>query len=155
MYQESAFDPKAKSWAGALGLMQVMPATAREMGVEPEGLYQPEIAVAAGAEYMSRMLRRFDPSLPAAERWHFALASYNAGYGHVLDARALAPTIGKDRDVWLANVDQAIVLLEDPEYWQKARYGYCRGSEPQTYVRNIQGFYEAYNAWVPAEGIGR
>ena len=85
-------------------------------------------------KYMSRMLRRFDPSLPAAQRWHFALASYNAGYGHVLDARALAPSIDKNHEEWLAHVDEAIVLLENPEYSEKARYGYCRGSEPQTYV---------------------
>ena len=75
--------------------------------------------------------------------------------GHVLDARALAASIGNDGDTWIDHVDQAIVLLEDPEYHQKARYGYCRGSEPQTYVRNIQGFYDAYSAWVPAKGIGR
>jgi len=111
--------------------------------------------MAAGAEYMNRMLARFDPALGTAERWHFALGAYNAGYGHVLDARSLAPRINRERDIWIGHVGEAIVLLEDPEYVAQAKHGYCRGSEPQTYVRNIRSFYDAYSAVMPAEGIDR
>ncbi len=151
MYQESLFDPEAESWVGAKGLMQVMPATAREMNYDPDQLNDPEIAIAAGVEYLHKMLQYFDPALPLEERLHFALASYNAGYGHIIDARRLARDVPKDRNIWIDHVDHAIVLLEQPEYAEVARHGYCRGSEPHTYVRNIAGFYEAYVAVVPAE----
>jgi len=154
MYQESGFDPKARSWAGARGLMQVMPGTAREMGFDPDQLYDPETSIAAGVEYLHKMLLNFDPSLPLEQRLHFALASYNAGYGHIIDARRLARTVPKDRNIWIDHVDHAIVLLEQPEYAEAARHGYCRGSEPHTYVRNIAAFYEAYVDVVPAETDG-
>ena len=149
MLQESGFDPKAKSWAGARGLMQVMPRTAREMGFDPKDLYDPETSIAAGTLYMHRMLKLANPDLPLEERYRFALASYNAGYGHVLDARKIARQIGKRRDNWFANVEDAIVLLEDPKYWKQARHGFCRGSEPRTYVQNIEKYYEVYSVKVP------
>ena len=149
MFQESGFDPKAKSWAGARGLMQVMPRTAREMGFDPKDLYDPETSIAAGTLYMHRMLKLTNLDLPLEQRYRFALASYNAGYGHVLDARKIARQIGKKRDKWFTNVEDAIVLLEDPKYWQSARHGFCRGSEPRTYVQNIEKYYEVYSVKVP------
>jgi peptidoglycan lytic transglycosylase F len=150
MYQESGFDPKAKSWAGALGLMQVMPATARELGVDPKQLYDPETNIAAGTLYLRRMMDLKSPSLSDEERYRFALASYNAGYGHVIDARRLARTMGKNRDIWFVNVEEAIVLLEDPKYWKQARHGFVRGSEPRTYVRNIEHYYSVFSTAAPA-----
>jgi membrane-bound lytic murein transglycosylase F len=149
MFQESGFDPKAKSWAGARGLMQVMPGTAREMGFDPKDLYDPETSIAAGTLYMHRMIKLKHPNLPPEERYRFALASYNAGYGHVLDARKIARTIGKRRDNWFANVEDAIVLLEDPKYWQQARHGFCRGSEPRIYVQNIEKYYDVFSVKAP------
>ena len=149
MYQESGFDPKAKSWAGARGLMQVMPATARELGVDPKELYDPETNIAAGTEYLRRMMNLKSPKLSNKERYRFALASYNAGYGHVIDARKLARQLGKNRDQWFVNVEEAIVLLEDPKYWKNARHGFVRGSEPKAYVRNIEHYYSVFSAAVP------
>ena len=151
MFQESGFDPKAKSWAGARGLMQVMPRTAQEMGFDPKDLYDPETSIAAGTLYMHRMLKLSHFGLPLEQRYRFALASYNAGYGHVLDARKIALQVGKTRDKWFANVEDAIVLLEDPKYWQSARHGFCRGSEPRTYVQNIEKYYEVYSVMVPLD----
>lgn len=149
MFQESGFDPKAKSWAGARGLMQVMPRTAREMGFDPKDLYDPETSIAAGTLYMHRMIQLKDPNQPLEERYRFALASYNAGYGHVRDARKIARQIGKNRSRWFSNVEDAIVLLEDPKYWQQARHGYCRGSEPRTYVQNIEKYYDVFSVKAP------
>jgi membrane-bound lytic murein transglycosylase F len=149
MYQESGFDPKAKSWAGARGLMQIMPRTARELGVDPKDLYDPETNIAAGTLYMHRMISLKNPNMPMRERHRFALASYNAGYGHVIDARKIARTMRKNRDIWFANVEEAIVLLEDPEYWKNARHGYCRGSEPRDYVKNIEHYYSVFSAAMP------
>jgi membrane-bound lytic murein transglycosylase F len=104
MYQESGFDPKAKSWAGARGLMQIMPRTARELGVDPKDLYDPETNIAAGTLYMHRMIKLKSPAMGARERHRFALASYNAGYGHVIDARKIALTMRKNRNQWFGNI---------------------------------------------------
>ena len=142
MYQESRFDPAAVSWVGAQGLMQVMPATGRQMGFTE--LHDPEEGIHAGVKYMDHLLGRFDPKLPMEVRVQFALASYNAGYGHVLDARRLAGELGKDPDRWFGHVEEAMLLLSKPAYYERARYGFCRGGQPVHYVANIKQSYEAY-----------
>lgn len=147
MYQESRFNPEAKSWVGAMGLMQVMPKTGAELGFR--NLRRPESNVHAGVKYLARMAAKFDVSIPMRQRVRFALASYNAGLGHVLDARRLARKKGWDANRWFGNVENAIKLLENPRYHRRARYGYCRGSEPAVYVSRIQSKYDAYVAVVP------
>lgn len=142
MYQESRFDPNAVSWVGAQGLMQVMPATGKQMGFTE--LHDPEQGIHAGVKYMDHLLNRFDPKLQMEVRVHFALASYNVGYGHLLDARRLAGELGKDPDRWFGHVEQAMLLLSKPAYYKRARYGFCRGGQPVHYVANIQQSYEAY-----------
>ena len=142
-FHESGFDPNAKSWVGALGLFQVMPATGQEMGIT-ELVDPPEGGVRAGIMYMDRQIKRMDPTIPFGQRVRFALAAYNAGYGHLIDARRLAAEIGLDPDRWFGNVENAIALLEDPQYHTKARYGYCRGTEPALYVSRIQNTYDNY-----------
>jgi len=150
MYQESKFDPKAKSWAGAMGLLQVMPQTAAELGVEDP--WDPESNIRAGVKYLSWLLQRFEPTLPRRQRIRFALAAYNAGLGHVRDARRLAKVTGLNPDRWFGNVEKAIVLLEKQKFYKRARHGYCRGSEPMQYVSRIQTKYDAYSRLMPAEG---
>lgn len=142
MYQESRFDPKAKSWVGAKGLMQVMPRTAREL--ELEDLDNPEIGLHAGVKYLDWLMQRFEPDLAMSERTWFALASYNAGLGHVRDARTLARQKGWDPDRWFDNVERAMLLLSKDSYAKKARHGYVRGQEPVNYVRQIRDRYKAY-----------
>ncbi len=142
MYQESRFDPDAVSWVGAQGLMQVMPSTGEQMGFT--ALHDPEEGIHAGVKYMDHLLDRFDPKLPMETRVHFALASYNVGYGHLLDARRLAREKGWDADRWFGHVEKAMLLLSRPEYYSRARYGFCRGGQPVHYVENIQQYYDAY-----------
>lgn len=142
MYQESRFDPNAVSWAGARGLMQVMPKTGIQLGFE--GLDDPEQGIHAGAKYMHQLIRRFDMEIPIQSRIHFALASYNAGYGHLLDARRLASEKGWDANRWFGHVEHAMLLLSHPVYYERARYGYCRGGQSVHYVEKIQGLYDAY-----------
>ena len=139
---ESRFDPRARSWAGARGLMQVTPGTAKEMGLADAT--RPADNVHAGVKYLARLRGRFAERLPVNVRNWFALAAYNAGYGHVLDARRLARRQGWDPDRWFANVERAMLLLSRPRYARTARYGYCRGSEPFEYVRRIRDRYRAY-----------
>ncbi len=142
MYQESRFEPGAKSWMGAMGLMQVMPRTAMELGFED--LHQPETGVHAGVKYLHWLMRRFEPELPVADRTWFALASYNAGIGHVIDARRLARHLGMDPNQWFENVEKAMLLLSNKTYAKNARHGYVRGYEPVKYVREIRDRYQAY-----------
>ncbi|MCO1335039.1 transporter substrate-binding domain-containing protein [Microbulbifer sp. OS29] len=143
MWQESNFNPKAESPVGAQGLMQVMPATAEEMGFPPP-LFEPERSIKAGVKYMDWVRDRFNPALPTVNRLWFTLASYNAGYGHLLDAQRLAEQLGLDPNVWFDNVEVAMLKLAQPQYFKRARYGYVRGSEPVQYVRNISNLYKAY-----------
>ncbi|RFA29274.1 lytic transglycosylase F [Alkalilimnicola ehrlichii] len=142
MYQESRFDPDAVSWVGARGLMQVMPRTGAELGLQP--LDDPEVSIHAGVKYMDWLRYRFPERLPVEEQMWFSLAAYNAGVGHVRDARRLADQKGWDPDQWFGNVEEAMLLLARPEYYRQARFGYVRGQEPVNYVRNIRDRYRAY-----------
>ncbi len=142
MYQESKFNPKAKSHIGARGLMQLMPRTAKEMGVKD--IVDPASSIRGGVKYLDWLRDRFDADLPISDRLWFTLAAYNAGAGHVQDARRLAGQLGHDPDRWFGHTEQAMLLLEKKQYAKKARYGYVNGSEPVNYVRDIKQRFEAY-----------
>jgi membrane-bound lytic murein transglycosylase F len=146
-YQESRFDPAAKSWVGAQGLFQVMPATGREMGFSK--LHDPDEGVHAGVRYMAWLIEQFDKGIPFKHRMRFALAAYNAGKGHVDDARRLAAELGLDRDKWFGHTEKAMLLLQEPKYSKRARYGYVRGEEPVKYVSEIQSRYDNYTTIIP------
>ncbi len=142
MYQESRFDHEARSWAGAVGLMQVLPRTAKSLGFHD--FRTPEAGIHAGVHYLDWVRDRFEPELPVEDRMWFTLAAYNAGYGHVWDARRLARKLRMNPNRWFGNVEKAILLLSKRKYARKARHGYCRGAEPVKYVREIKRWYEAY-----------
>ncbi|MEX2352711.1 MAG: transglycosylase SLT domain-containing protein, partial [Gammaproteobacteria bacterium] len=147
MYQESRFDQNRESWAGAQGVMQLLPRSAREVGVMK--LNTPEQSIMAGVRYLKRMIDLIDPRLPLETRIRFGLASYNAGRSHVLDARRLARQQGWSGDIWYDNVERAMLLLSRPEYHQKARFGFVRGEEPVNYVREIESRYISYTRQLP------
>ncbi|WP_370981242.1 transporter substrate-binding domain-containing protein [Agaribacterium sp. ZY112] len=142
MYQESKFNPKARSHAGAKGLMQVLPRTAKELGFT--NLAEPSEGLEAGVAYMHWLKDRFPEDLAFEERLYFTLASYNAGASHVRDARKLARELGYDDKRWFGNVENAMLALSKPKYYKKARFGYVRGREPVNYVRDIRERYMAY-----------
>jgi len=142
MYQESRFNPTAKSWVGAQGLMQVMPRTAKEMGIS--NLKQPEPGIKAGVQYLNWVRNRFEEELNIKDRMWFTLAAYNAGQGHVKDARRLAKQQGLNPNRWFDNVEKAMLLLSKRKHFKKARHGYVRGREPVNYVRKIRNRYRAY-----------
>ena len=143
MYQESRFNPQAKSSSGARGLFQVLPNTAREMGFK-QNLEHPPTGIHAGVKYLNFLRGYFEPEVNTDERIWFALASYNAGIGHVGDARRLARQLGLNPNIWFGNVEKAMLLLSKPLYAKQARYGYVRGSEPAAYVREIRDRHKAY-----------
>lgn len=142
MYQESRFDPDAKAWTGAQGLMQVMPRTAMELGID--NLRDPEQGIKAGIGYLVWLRDRFEPELSVRDRMWFALAAYNAGIGHVRDARRLAKRQGWEATRWFDNVEKAMLLLSKRKYANDAPHGYVRGIEPVKYVRQIRDRYLAY-----------
>jgi len=146
-YQESRFDPQARSLAGAIGLLQVLPRTAREMGFTR--LEDPEEGAHAGIKHLARLADRLETTLPVQQRMRFALAAYNAGWGHLADARQLARAKALDPDKWFKNVERAMLLLQQPAYYARARHGYVRGTEPVRYVSEIQTRYENYLKLVP------
>ena len=145
MYQESKFNPNALSRVGAIGLLQMMPRTAEELEISPEELYEPEVAIEAGVRYLDWVRLQFQSISPIEQHW-FALAAYNAGIGHVHDARGLSRRLGLNENQWFGNVEVAMLKLSQPEYYQNVRYGYVRGREPVDYVRNIRDRYEIYVA---------
>jgi membrane-bound lytic murein transglycosylase F len=142
MYQESRFDPGAQSFAGAGGLMQLLPNTAGELGFDD--ILDPENGIHAGVKYLDWVRDRFEPDLAVPDRMWFSLAAYNAGAGHVRDARRLAARQGLNPNRWFGNVERAMLLLSRPQYAQEARHGYCRSHEPVRYVREVRSRYNAY-----------
>jgi membrane-bound lytic murein transglycosylase F len=148
IYKEYRFHTKKRSWSGAEGLMQLLPRAAREVGVDGK-LSDPETSIKAGVRYLRRMIDLFDPKLSLQTRIRFGLASYNAGRGHVLDARRLARRQGLSPDIWYGNVERAMLLLSKRKYYSKSRFGYVRGSEPVDYVREIEDRYFSYIKQLP------
>jgi len=142
MYQESRFNPKAKSPVGARGLMQLMPRTAKAMGVK--NVSDPAHSIRGGIKYLDWLRDRFPDDLPISERLWFSLAAYNAGVGHVHSARRLAKKLGLDPNRWFGHTEQAMLLLSQKEYARHSRYGYVNGREPVNYVRDIRQRFEAY-----------
>lgn len=150
-YTESNFDSTAVSWAGAKGLMQLMPVTARAMGL-PEGREQnPEESIKAAVKYIGATARSF-AKVPEEERINFVLASYNSGIGHVLDAMALAEKYGKNKYVWRDNVENFILLKSNEEYFTDpvCKNGCFRGIETYNFVRDITSRYEQYKKKIKA-----
>ena len=144
-YTESNFDTTAVSWAGAKGLMQLMPSTARAMGVPPGKEQNAEESIKAAVKYIGKTAQSFK-NLPPEEQVKFVLASYNSGIGHVQDAMALAEKYGKDKNVWKDNVEKYILLKANEEYFTDpvCKNGYFRGTETYNFVREITARYEQY-----------
>lgn len=144
-YQESRFKPNARSWVGARGLMQIMPATARGYRTPVSKLNDPETSVKVASALINDLdgyLKKYVPN--DKERLKFVIAAYNVGIAHVYDAIRLAEKYGLDPQVWNGNVEQAILMKMNPKYYKDpvVKYGYCRGTETVEYVDKITKFYD-------------
>lgn len=135
IYQESRFNPEARSTKGARGLMQILPRTARELGIG-DHLSDPEIAIEAGVSYLSKLRERFEPELTVEARTWFALAAYNAGYARIQRARSQAAREGRDPDRWFGHVEHSV----------KAR-------QTVKYVRNVRHLFDTYKHLSPLDTI--
>ncbi len=143
--QESRFDPDVTSWAGAYGLMQLMPSTGEHFGVDIRK--SPESNIYAGIKYIKWLQTLFeDKVVDKSERLKFILAAYNVGPGHVLDARQLARKNGRDPEIWDDNVAYYLLKKSDPEYYHDpvVEHGFCRGEEPFNYVIEVLDRYDHY-----------
>lgn len=149
VYQESRFDPKANSWAGAKGLMQVMPKTAKSLGIK--NLTNPAQSLRGGVSYLGWLRDNFEDVPDSLTRIKFMLAAYNCGYGHMKDAQRLAEHNGLDPTLWDDNVELMVLALTDPEHFNKPmiQHGYVRGEEPVNYVRDILKRYDQYKQFIP------
>lgn len=145
MYHESRFDPNVRSWAGAMGLMQLMPDTGRAYGAE--NLLSPKQNTAAAGKYLVFLDQLWADTIEDnEERIKFVLASYNVGQGHVQDAVRLAEKYDHTPTVWNDNVEKFVRLKSKREYFTDpvVKFGYCRGDEPANYVKEIMEFYTLY-----------
>lgn len=146
-YQESTFDPQATSWAGARGLMQIMPATADHLGLARDQMYDPEKNIAAAAHYLNELEHTFSDISDRRERTNFVLASYNGGSFHVRDAMELCQRDGGNPHQW-SDVRHYILKLAEPQYYNDpiVKHGYMRGTETVDYVEKIQQRWDTYRS---------
>jgi len=147
IYQESMFNSNNKSWVGASGLMQLMPATAKELGVS--NISDPEQNIRAGSKYLKKMYSYWEQIPDSIQRIKFAMASYNCGYSHIKDAQKLAIKHGTDSLIWDDGVDYYVLNLSKPEFYNDpvVQYGYARGNEPYQYVKDIFERYKNYKTF--------
>ncbi|NTU93176.1 MAG: transporter substrate-binding domain-containing protein [Chlorobiaceae bacterium] len=144
IYEESQFDPGVVSWAGATGLMQLMPRTASISGIS--NLSDPAANIKAGTAYLVALEKEWQKIINPETRLKFILASYNVGPGHVRDAQKLAVKYGADPNRWEDNVERYLTLKSEPRYYNDAAtdFGYCNGALPVRYTRNILNRYQLY-----------
>jgi membrane-bound lytic murein transglycosylase F len=145
-YNESRFDNTVVSWVGAAGLMQLMPRTASNFGLDKNTKFDPELNIEAGVQYIKSLNLAFGQVESKEERIKFILAAYNSGPAHVLDAMALARKYGKNPHIWANQVEFFLLKKSQPEFYNDpaVKYGYFKGTETVRYVRNTLNTYSKY-----------
>ncbi|MEO0420871.1 MAG: membrane-bound lytic murein transglycosylase MltF [Pseudomonadota bacterium] len=147
-YQESHWDPKAKSPTGVRGLMMMTLPTAKAMGVTDR--LDPAQSIEGGAKYLARMRDRFREDIPEPDRTYLALAAYNIGRAHMHDAQSLTRERGGDPGRW-DDVREVLPLLADQSVYRSLKYGYARGTEPVRYVQRIRNYEDILRASLGSE----
>lgn len=155
-YQESGFDPMAVSWAGACGLMQIMPATGERLGLSRAELYDPACNIEAASRYIVQLTNTFADVRNPHERILFVLAAYNGGAGHIRDAMSLAAAQGRSPQRW-TDVEPYVLALSSPATYRNplVKYGYLRGEETVDYVRQIRQRWAGYRSSARPHSTGR
>jgi membrane-bound lytic murein transglycosylase F len=138
IYQESHFNPMAISFTGVRGMMQLTMETAKEMGIANR--LDPEQSIVGGVKYLKRLYKRYNDA-KEPDRMLIALAGYNVGHGHILDAQEIAKQRNLDPNSW-SSLEEILPLLRYPKYYRKTKNGYCRGTEAVRYVNRILTYYD-------------
>ncbi|MBL7943875.1 MAG: transporter substrate-binding domain-containing protein [Flavobacteriales bacterium] len=145
VYHESRFNPEARSWSGAFGLMQLMPETAMKLGCDTTQKEEPNIK--AGVRYIKHLENMWREKIKDDnERLKFVLASYNIGPGHVFDAREIARQTGRSDTVWNGHVAECLLLKMQERYYTMpgVKHGYCYAKEPYQFVDKILNTFAYY-----------
>lgn len=145
IFEESRFDHDRVSVAGAYGLMQLMPFTARLVGAK--NYQEPRDNIEAGVKYLHSLYRNFPHGRPE-DRLALTLASYVVGPGHVEDAQRLARVMGHDPHCWTDSMELMLPLLENPKYHRKSLFGYAQGREAARYANAILKRSAIYSQYV-------
>lgn len=145
-FHESRFDSSEVSWAGACGIMQLMPRTAANFGLDRQTILNPEKNIEAGVQYIKSLNLSFRKVENKDERIKFILAGYNSGPAHIIDAMALSKKYGKDPYVWFNQVEYFLLKKNDPEFYNDpvVKYGRFGGKQTVRYVQNTLDTYEKY-----------
>jgi membrane-bound lytic murein transglycosylase F len=145
-FQESNFHTDRVSWAGAAGLMGLMPQTAKAFGLSPDSLGNAKGSIQAATGFIKSLNRSFSAIEDEKERIKFILAAYNAGISHIYDAQALTAKYGKNPSVWEDNVEEYLKWKSLPEYYNDpvCKQGYFRGTETLNYVRDVIARWNYY-----------
>jgi len=138
-YQESHWNNRAVSPTGVRGLMMLTQATAKYLGVSNR--IEPSQSIFGGTRYLADLVERLPKNIQTEDKIKFALAAYNMGYGHLKDAIKLCKKRGLDNTKW-ANLKQVLPLLQQAKWYEQTQYGFARGKEAQTYVKNIRSYYD-------------
>ena len=146
-YQESHWNPKAKSPTGVRGMMMLTLDTADYIGIKDR--LDVEQSIKGGANYLTQLINRLPESIPENQRIWFALASYNLGYGHVIDARRITAMRKQNPDAW-SDVKENLPLLHEKKWYSKTKYGYARGREAKHYVNNIRQYLKSLTWFITA-----
>lgn len=149
-YQESRFRADPVSWAGATGVMGLMPNTAKAYGVSREQLKDPEHNIRGAVAFLKRLNKVFAKIENEDDRLKMILASYNGGPGHISDAQALARKYGYNPHVWNDNVEVCLRMKRLPKYYNDpvCKSGYFRGTETLNYVEEVIARWHYYQQQV-------
>jgi membrane-bound lytic murein transglycosylase F len=151
-YQESHWNPKARSFTGVRGMMMLTLKTAHDMGVTNR--LNAEQSILGGARYLARLYRKIDAAVPEPDRLFMALAAYNVGWGHLEDARRLCIRLDKNANAW-SDIRATLPLLRLKKYYKSLPHGYARGNEPVRYVDRIRTYHRIMVRWEKTARTGK
>lgn len=142
-YQESHWDPEARSHTGVRGIMMLTENTATHLGVENR--LDPVESLKAGAAYIAYLRGRIPEAVEEPDRLWFALAAYNMGYGHLLDARALAESLGLNKNRW-TDLRRALSMMGNPAYASRLKFGPAKGGQALRFVQQVRAYQHILEA---------
>ena len=151
-YQESHWNPRAKSFTGVRGLMMLTKTTAKMLGVKNR--LDPKQSIIGGTRHLNQMMKFVPQGVEGENRLKYALAAYNIGMGHIKDAQKLAARLGLNPNIW-SDLKIILPLLSQKKYYRGLKYGYARGAEPVKYVEAIYNYKEILDKYEKEQALAK